>query len=60
MKGCINLMEENKDSITIGTATNGGALKLYFDKVTAEETIQRAKMLYQKYIEIENIKKKIF
>jgi len=52
-------MEETKDSITIGTPATGGALKLYFDTTTAEEVIQRAKSLYQKYIEIDKIRKQL-
>lgn len=51
-------MLEN-DSFTIGTASTGGVVKVYFKDVNADEKIKTALRLYQQYVEFNKIRKQL-
>jgi hypothetical protein len=54
-------MNENemKDSFTIGTAGKDGCIKVYFDSTNAEEKINLALKLYNKYVELKQMRREL-
>jgi hypothetical protein len=54
-------MNENemKDSFTIGTAGKDGCIKVYFDSINAEEKIDLALKLYNKYVELKQMRREL-
>lgn len=51
--------DDYKDSFSIGTASTGGTIRVYFNDATAEQKIARAKQLYFKFVESDKIRKQL-